>query len=140
MEAMRGIPVGQVSDIKIPTVGFVIRAHERLIEEFGGIPGIRNQGAVEAQLTRADNLIAYKDDPSIYEIATRIGHGLATAHAFVDGNKLIAFTVMAMTLRLNDQTLDVTEEAAYQIMMRLAKGELNADELTDWIEDQFQPE
>ncbi len=125
--------------IKLPPVDYVIREHKRLIDLYGGRAGVRDPGAVEAALGRAGHLIAY-ENPSLFEIVARITHGLATTQCFIDGNKRIAFAVMSQTLRVNGYTLDVTEEDAYQIMMRLARGELNADDLAHWMEDQFQLE
>lgn len=66
--------------------------------------------------------------------------GLSTTQCFIDGNKRIAFAALSQTLRVNGYILDVTEETAHQIMMRVAPGELNADDLAYWIEDQFRPE
>lgn len=126
--------------LKLPPVDYIIREQKRLLDLYGGRAGVRDRGGIEAALGRADHLIAYADDPSLFEIVARITHGLATTQCFVDGNKRIAFAVLSQTLRVNGYTLDVAEEAAFQIMMRLAQGELKSEELACWIEDQFQPD
>src|SRR5260370_32183350 len=70
------------------TVAEVYRMQHRLIEMFGGLHGVRDQGAVEAAVFRPQ--IGYYN--SIEEEAAALMESLGNNHGFLDGNKRIAFT------------------------------------------------
>ena len=46
----------------------VIATHERLLSEFGGASGIRDQGLLDSALARPENLLAY-GRPTVFELA-----------------------------------------------------------------------
>ncbi len=64
----------------------VIDIHERLIEEFGGINGLRDEGALESALSSVENR-AYYENADILICAATYAYHLTQAHAFIDGNK-----------------------------------------------------
>ena len=64
-----------------------IAIHERLIQRFGGSPGIRDRGLLESALFRPQT--GYYGD--IAEMAAALFESLLLNHAFVDGNKRVAF-------------------------------------------------
>jgi death-on-curing protein len=51
----------------------------------------------------------------------------------VDGNKRIALTIAAVFLELNGFTLNAPEAEAVIMYQRLAAGELEEDELAEWL-------
>lgn len=61
----------------------VLAIHARGIEEFGGLPGVRDAGALEAALTAAENRTYYEQATLITCAATYAYH-LTQAHAFND--------------------------------------------------------
>src|ERR1019366_10334376 len=66
--------------------------HEESLAEFGGARGLRDEELLDSGLARAQNTWAYGDGSStIPELAARYGYGLVKNHAFVDGNKRMAF-------------------------------------------------
>ncbi len=107
--------------------------HERLIQEFGGAPGVRDIGLLEGALDRPKNLLAYKPDASLDELAALYGVGIAKAHAFIDGNKRIAFAVMVAFLRAHGQMLDATEADATATMLDVASSAMNDVALAAWL-------
>ncbi len=107
--------------------------HERLIQEFGGAPGVRDIGLLEGALDRPKNLLAYKPDASLDELAALYGVGIAKAHAFIDGNKRIAFAVMVAFLRAHGQMLDATEADATATMLDVASSAMNDVVLAAWL-------
>jgi len=70
-----------------------------LIREHGGMPGLRDEHALEAALARPLQRLAYHPDADLAELAAAYGHGLATGHPFHDGNKRIAFVTMPVLPR-----------------------------------------
>lgn len=66
----------------------VIDIQKRLIEEFGGIHGLLDEGALESALASAENR-AYYENADIAICAATYAWHLTQAHAFIDGNKRI---------------------------------------------------
>ena len=107
--------------------------HARLIERFGGAPGLRDGGLLESALARPQNLVAYGEEVTTARLAALYGVGVAKAHAFVDGNKRIAFAVMVAFLKAHGHHLDVAESDATRIMLQVAGSEIGETELESWI-------
>src|SRR4051812_37226669 len=78
----------------------VVVAHERQLARFGGPAGIRDEGALESALMRPVNRWRYEGS-ALPELAAASAFGLARNHAFVDGNKRVAFIALTLFLRLN---------------------------------------
>lgn len=107
--------------------------HEESIAEFGGARGLRGEGLLESALARPLNLHAYQPNSSLAELAAAYGYGIAKNHAFVDGNKRVAFLSLGMFLSLNGHRLVVGQAEAVETILALAAGELEEAELASWI-------
>jgi len=104
-----------------------------LIREHGGMPGLRDEHALEAALARLRQRRAYRADADLAELAAAYGHGLATGHPFHDGNKRIAFVTMAVFLELNGVQLEAEEPEVVTVVLALAAGEMTEEELASWV-------
>ncbi len=107
--------------------------HERLLTLYVGVPGIRDIALLEGALGCSKNRLAYQPDSSLEALAALYGVGIAKAHAFVDGDKRIAFAVMVAFLRAHGKRLDVTEDAATATMLSVAASTLTDDMLAAWL-------
>jgi death-on-curing protein len=114
----------------------VIAIHEEQLGQFGGPPGIRDQGLLESALGRARNKYAYGTE-DLETLAAAYAFGLARDHAFVDGNKRIAFLAMVTFLGLNDIEFVVPEPDAVVMMLAVAAGEVDEEGLARWIRDNW---
>jgi death-on-curing protein len=114
----------------------VLAIHDEQLGQFGGPPGLRDQGLLESALARPVNKYAYGSD-DLTALAAAYGFGLARNHAFVDGNKRIAFLAMVTFLGLNDIDFVVPEAEAVVIMLAVAAGEVDEDGLARWIRDNW---
>ena len=66
----------------------IVSLHKELIEETGGIHGLKDEGMLESALAAPFQTFDGEElYPSIYQKAARLGFGLASNHAFIDGNK-----------------------------------------------------
>ena len=115
------------------TVLEVIAIHDDLVEEFGGTLRILDKGALESTLYRPQQLLYYKPDSTIYELAAGYGYGLVKNHCFIDGNKRTALDVMAVFLLRNSYELIAPEVEAVDVMVNLATGEMSQAELANWL-------
>jgi death-on-curing protein len=79
---------------------FIVAIHERLIADYGGSPGLRDEGLLESALARPMHLFTY-GKPSLAELAAAYAVGIAKNHAFIDGNKRTAFVAAAVFLERN---------------------------------------
>lgn len=112
--------------------------HSESIAEHGGADGLRDEGLFESALARPRNLFGYGvDDP--VRLAAAYAFGLAKNHAFIDGNKRVAFIACAMFLRLNGLRLVAEQNDAVLTLLALAAGDLDEDALADWVRRHARP-
>ena len=115
-----------------PEIGEAIAIHAALIEEFGGAPGIRDEGALAAALMRPQ--LGYYD--SLIEEAAALLESLANNHPFVDGNKRTAFAVTDIFLHLNGYYIDCDSREAFDFFMRLFETRaFRYAQLCPWLEE-----
>jgi len=117
----------------------VIHFHRALIEEFGGLHGIRDKGALESTLARPINLISYEPETPIHELAASYGFGLVKNHVFNDGNKRIALTVIDIFLALNGMQLVAEEVEVVCVIKDVATGAMEEADLAAWIRENSVP-
>ncbi|MGH9572857.1 MAG: type II toxin-antitoxin system death-on-curing family toxin [Candidatus Acidiferrales bacterium] len=113
-----------------PTVAETIEAHRLLIEEFGGIHGIRDKNLLESAIFRPQT--GYYE--TLIDEAATLMESLANNHAFLDGNKRIAFVMTDVFLRLNGQFIDVPTTEAYQFISgSLDEGNFRFETIRRWL-------
>ena len=109
--------------------------HAESLAEFGGSPGMRDEGLFESALERARMRLTYQPKASLAELAACYGFGLAKNHAMVDGNKRIAFLAMGVFLRMNGYRLVADRSEAVAVMEDVGAGRLDEPMLAAWIKD-----
>ena len=114
----------------------VVAAHERQLARFGGPAGIRDPGVLESALGRPINKWQY-EQADLAACAAAYAYGLARNHAFVDGNKRVAFVALTLFLRLNNIAFQPDRAEATAIILSLAAGEVEEEGLTRWIRDNW---
>lgn len=117
----------------------VIAFHDEQLAEFGGPPGICDLGALESALARPINRYHY-GTTELPALAAACGFGLARNHAFIDGNKRVAFLAIVTFLELNGVDFNVPEEEAVVMMLALAAGEIDENGLARWLGDKLKPD
>jgi len=114
-----------------PTLEEALHLHRLLIERFAGDAGVRDPGLLESALHRPRS--GYY--ASLSEQAAALCQSLARNHAFVDGNKRMAFALAAVFLRLNGWRLETTaDDAEAFIGERVIGGHAEIEEMRTWIE------
>jgi death-on-curing protein len=112
------------------TVAEVIAIHHHQIEEYGGVHGLRDQGALESAVFRPQT--GYYSDLS--EEAAALLESLVNNQAFLDGNKRVGFAAAHTFLLVNGFDLDVGGRAALEFIKKtLAEGKFRFALLHDWI-------
>ena len=112
----------------------ILLLHAQLIEETGGSKGLKDEGMLDSALTAPFQSFDGKDlFPSVYQKAARLGYGLASNHAFVDGNKRIGAHAMLVFLSLNGIRLDYTQEELSDLFLGIASDEKNYADVLNWL-------
>lgn len=112
------------------TLADVLAIHADLIESYGGSPGLRDAGLLEAALFRPQT--GYYAD--LIEEAAALWESLDRNHAFVDGNKRIGFAATYTFLAINGMTLHVSADEAYDFITSLhASGSFKFERLVKWL-------
>lgn len=114
----------------------VLAAHAEQLARFGGPAGVRDMGALESALARPQNLAVY-GDPDLAALAASYAFGLARNHAFVDGNKRIAWLTARFFLARNGGTLAFDREDAFRMVMGLAAGDIPEDAVANWLRERL---
>jgi death on curing protein len=112
--------------------------HDESLAEHGGSSGIRDEGLLDSALARPVNLALY-GSPDVADLAAAYGSGLSQNHAFVDGNKRVAFLSVGLFLYLNGYRLNASQPIATATILALAAGDIDESALALWIRQQLAP-
>jgi death-on-curing protein len=112
---------------------FVVALHERLLADFGGPAGVRDESLLESALNRPQHLFSY-GTPSLAELAAAYAFGIVRNHPLVDGNKRTGFAAAAVFLEINKQRLTALESEAVVNTLALAAGEISEEAFAGWLE------
>jgi death-on-curing protein len=113
----------------------VLALQERLLAEFGGLGGTRDNGLLDSALTRPQLIFAY-GQPSLCDLAAAYAFGLVRNHPFLDGNKRIGFAVAVLFLELNGRRFTAPEAEATLKTLALAARELDEAGYAAWLRKQ----
>jgi len=106
--------------------------HEKLIERFGGLGGIRDEGLLESALDKPKNHFAY-GKPTIFELAASYASGIVKNHPFLDGNKRTGFVAAALFIESNGFLFQAPEEEAVLETLALAAGQTTEKGYAAWL-------
>ncbi len=113
------------------TLEEVLTLHAALIARHGGAPGVRDRGLVESALARARSGY-YR---SLSEQAAALLQSFAMNHAFVDGNKRVAWASSMVFLRMNGYRVRVSADDAEQFLIdEVIVGRAEIAAIAGWLE------
>jgi len=108
----------------------VLALHKRQLEQFGGAPGIRDAGLIEAALARPQSGY-YKDR---IEEAAALWESLTMNHGFIDGNKRVGFAATYVFLGVNGYSINASVKVTLKFVIgKLESGEFNKGVLEAWL-------
>ncbi|MEG9433070.1 type II toxin-antitoxin system death-on-curing family toxin [Terriglobus sp. ADX1] len=111
----------------------------RLIERYGGIPGVRDENLIESALARPRHLEHYQGETSIARLAAALSWAILRNHPFNDGNKRAAFAALMIFLTRNHHSLTCSEVEETAMTLRAAASEITEEEWTAWLERVVRP-
>lgn len=112
----------------------VILIHSRVIQGSGGLDGLRDSAGLEAAIAAPMQTFDGRElYPSDIEKIARLGFGLASNHAFVDGNKRIGAMMTQLLLKWNGYDLTLRSGELADMFIAIADGTAKEQDLLDWI-------
>ena len=112
----------------------ILLIHSRVIEGSGGLDGLRDRAGLEAAIAAPMQTFDGQElYPSDIEKIARLGFGLASNHAFVDGNKRISAMMTQLLLKWNGYDLTLRTGELADMFIAIADGSANGKDLLDWV-------
>lgn len=112
----------------------IILIHSKIIQKSGGIDGQRDRSCLESAVAAPMQSFGGQDlFPSDVEKIARLGYGLATNHAFLDGNKWIGAMMVQLLLKWNGYYLELVSGELADMFIAVADDRATEKELLNWI-------
>ena len=112
----------------------VMLLHKMIYERYGGAYGVLDDGMLDSALKMPFATYAGEElIPGDKEKIVRLAYGLIKDHPFRDGNKRMGALVLLTLLKLNGYPIKATDNELVEIIMGVASGEKNADDLQCWV-------
>ena len=112
----------------------VILIHSRVIQGSGGLDGLRDSAGLEAAIAAPMQTFDGQElYPSDIEKIARLGFGLASNHAFVDGNKRIGAMMTQLLLKWDGYDLALRSGELAEMFIAIANGAAKEKDLLDWL-------
>jgi len=114
-----------------PTLDETLYLHAALLARHGGAPGVRDLGLVESALARPHSGYYV----SLSEQAASLLQSFARNHAFIDGNKRVAWALCCVFLAINGFSVRVTADDAESFLIeRVIGAHADVVEIATWLE------
>ena len=118
------------------TVVELLAIHADQIDRYGGSRGVRDLGLLEAALYRPQTG-HYVD---LIEEAAALWESLAQNHAFIDGNKRVAFAGMYTFLAINGARFTAGAQETHDFIAGLYEAnQFSFNRLVPWLRDHVIP-
>ena len=115
------------------TKSILVAVHEKLLSEFGGLGGLRENSLLESALHRPLQTFTYSQ-PTIFELAAIYATGIIKNHPFIDGNKRSGFMAAYVFLEANGLRFDATNADVIRHTLLLAAGDISETQYAAWLE------
>ncbi len=116
------------------TVNEVLESYDRIMQQSGGLVGIRDMGALESAVAQPQ--MTFDGDelyPTIVEKASALGFSLIQNHPFADGNKRTGHAAMETFLVVNDYQINASVDEQVSTILKVASSEMSREEFTEWL-------
>jgi death on curing protein len=116
------------------TLEDILRLHFQLIEDFGGLHGVRDEGRLQS-VVKAPRQRVFDEDQykTVYEKAAVYLRNIIGDHPFVDGNKRTAITVCGIFLTRNKVRIAVEPKVLEDFTVSVATDHLDIADIASWL-------
>jgi len=125
--------------IDIRNISDVIKLHDSIVAEYGGLPGTRDQKLLAAALSRpftglSDGTEFY---PSIASKAAVMLQALIQYHPFVDGNKRTGVAITQLFLFEQGYYWDYDQQEIVDLALDIASSRTTHEAIEAWIDSRL---
>lgn len=115
------------------TVDEVLKVHERLIEDHGGMKGIRDLGLLTSAIEMPKSAFGGEDlHPTVFDKAAAYLFHIAKNHPFIDGNKRSASFTSLLFLRINGIRLLLDQSQYELLVIGVAEGLISKTQVASY--------
>lgn len=113
----------------------VLFLHDQALREYGGIHGVKDEGLLDSALGRPLNKLAHADPPApdLFDLAAAYAFGIASNHAFNDGNKRTAWGCCVLFLKANGRSLRVATPDVVEQIIALVERRIDEGAFAAWL-------
>lgn len=117
------------------TVNEVLESYDRIMQQSGGLVGIRDMGALVESAVAQPQMTFDGDElyPTIVEKASALGFSLIQNHPFADGNKRTGHAAMETFLVVNGYQINASVDEQVNTILKVASSEMSREEFTEWL-------
>ena len=114
----------------------VLKIHDFLINKFGGSQDIRDLSLLKSAISRPYQTFNQEDlYKNPIEKAAAIIESIIRNHPFIDGNKRTGYVLMRLILMDHGLDIKANYNDKYDFVISIASGNLNYDQIKEWIKD-----
>ncbi len=123
------------------TIEDVIEIHERLVVDQDDFSkGILSPGNLQICLVSPYyEMFGIEPYNDLFKKGAKLAYEIICLHPFVDGNKRTAYTTVSTLLEMNEYLIKAEKDEIVNIMLGVAKGELDYCALLSFIEGHAHP-
>ncbi|WP_338549952.1 type II toxin-antitoxin system death-on-curing family toxin [Roseovarius phycicola] len=99
----------------------------------GELQGRAQDKSLEGALARVDNRLVYGMIEDVFDLASAYAAAISQGHCFNDCNKRTAHQSMDVCLDINGVQIIWNTEEVGQMIIQLAQGLLNEDDMAAWL-------
>jgi death-on-curing protein len=121
-------------EIEFLTLEDVLALHNEMIQHYGGSPGLRDAGLLEAALGMPQAGFGgqyFHEFP--HEMGAAYLYHLVRNHPFIDGNKRVALACAILFFKIKGVPYSITEEEAVELTLSAAGGEIDKGTVTEFF-------
>lgn len=120
--------------MKYLTAQDILIIHAKIIEETGGLHGVRDVGLLISLTERPKAGFGGKElYRGVFKKAAVYLESLAHYHVFIDGNKRTGITASARFLFLNDSELSASNKELEQFVLEVVVKKLDLETIANWL-------
>lgn len=120
--------------MKYLTAEEILIIHSEIIDQTGGIHGVRDSHLLMSSAERAQHSFGGRElFPDVFLKAAAYFHSLAMLHVFIDGNKRTAIVSAARFLDLNGYELRAGNREMEKFVLRAVINKLEIKKIAQWF-------
>ena len=112
----------------------VLFLHDRLVEETGGVHGVRDLGGLESALARPQAAFGGTEFyPDLMTKAAVLIDGMIRNHPFTDGSKRTGIAAAVLFLQVNGYRLTATNSELEDFTIHVTTTKPTVADIADWF-------